>query len=642
MQDGRFKNSKWIWNKKEYGEDEYAEFKFNFNADKALGVKIHLACDSNYNLFINGEFVDFGQYADYPDYKFYDTIDITGKVRDGENEAAIIVWYYGKDTQTYIKDAPGLIYELVCGEKTVAVSSEKTLSRTCNLFENGYRKLITSQLGFSFKYYGNRENVEAFKESVITDKSYNLNPRPNDKLIILDRVPFSVTRTENSYLIDLHAETTGFLDLEIDSPKEQNLLIAYSQFLDNGRVKRIIGSMDFSVEYVARAGKNKYMNCFRRLSGRYVEVFCEYPLTIVYAGIRPIKYPLTAKKPNFRSETRNKIYEISVRTLSACMHEHYEDTPWREQALYTMDSRNEMLCTYKAFGDYKFARSNLFLISLGLRKDGLLSICYPAGRDIPIPFFSLTYFIEVYEYVVASGDKTIIDDVFHVLKTIFETFSSKIEKNGLIANFPYPYWNFYEWSPGSDNGDQINRTAADFYPHKYDLILNCMFLYASGFFAEICKIKGEKLDFDGSAMKTAIRKTFYDEEKRLYKASSLESEKIFTCLGNALALLCGLGDSAFAERLVSDKNVVPITLSMNTFLYEALLKADKDRYKTFILNDIDKKYSRMLKLGATTFWETEEGEKSLANTGSLCHGWSAMPIYYYELLNGKEYFNGAL
>ena len=50
----------------------------------------------------------------------------------------------------------------------------------------------------------------------------------------------------------------------------------------------------------------------------------------------------------------------------------------------------------------------------------------------------------------------------------------------------------------------------------------------------------------------------------------------------------------------------------------------------------------MLEQGATTFWETEKGAAALEHTGSLCHGWSAMPIYYYDLLNGKKYFNGKL
>ena len=39
----------------------------------------------------------------------------------------------------------------------------------------------------------------------------------------------------------------------------------------------------------------------------------------------------------------------------------------------------------------------------------------------------------------------------------------------------------------------------------------------------------------------------------------------------------------------------------------------------------------------TTFWETIDGEKAFENAGSLCHGWSAMPIYYYHTL--KEYLD---
>ncbi len=63
------------------------------------------------------------------------------------------------------------------------------------------------------------------------------------------------------------------------------------------------------------------------------------------------------------------------------MHEHYENCPWREQALYNMDSRNAMLFTYIAFNDYKFARSNLTLMANGLLDDGLLNICFPSGID---------------------------------------------------------------------------------------------------------------------------------------------------------------------------------------------------------------------------------------------------------------------
>ena len=74
------------------------------------------------------------------------------------------------------------------------------------------------------------------------------------------------------------------------------------------------------------------------------------------------------------------------------------------------------------------------------------------------------------------------------------------------------------------------------------------------------------------------------------------------------------------------------TLSMLCFKYDALLKVDKARYTSEILSDIDERWGKMLDAGATTFWETEEGASAFGGAGSLCHGWSALPIYYYHLL----------
>ena len=87
--------------------------------------------------------------------------------------------------------------------------------------------------------------------------------------------------------------------------------------------------------------------------------------------------------------------------------------------------------------------------------------------------------------------------------------------------------------------------------------------------------------------------------------------------------------------MVSDSSPLSrVTLSMLCFKYDALLKVDFEKYKSYILGDIRKKYKIMLDAGATTFWETEVANKSPA--GSLCHGWSALPVYYYEIFRGKK------
>ena len=204
-------------------------------------------------------------------------------------------------------------------------------------------------------------------------------------------------------------------------------------------------------------------------------MYYKKPINIRYIGVRSVDYPINIK-PNFlKDETRRKIYDTSLRTLRACMHEHFEDCPWREQALYTLDARNEMLAAYCAFDDFKFIRSNLSLISHGVREDGLLCICYPSGMDFPIPFFSLAYAIQLAEYVDRSGDVSILNETFDAVSRVMNTFISRIDENGLIDAFPFPYWNFYEWTDGSVDVEHRSRTDPNEKRNKYDLILNCMF-----------------------------------------------------------------------------------------------------------------------------------------------------------------------
>jgi hypothetical protein len=97
-------------------------------------------------------------------------------------------------------------------------------------------------------------------------------------------------------------------------------------------------------------------------------------------------------------------------------------------------------------------------------------------------------------------------------------------------------------------------------------------------------------------------------------------------------MLAGLGDKAFADKLIAERDTLTDnTLSMNCYLYDALLSIDES-YKDYILKDIEDKYSYMLENGATTFWETIDGWHAFSDAGSLCHGWSALPAYYLKTL----------
>ena len=78
--------------------------------------------------------------------------------------------------------------------------------------------------------------------------------------------------------------------------------------------------------------------------------------------------------------------------------------------------------------------------------------------------------------------------------------------------------------------------------------------------------------------------------------------------------------------------MIDCSLAMKCFKYDALISTGKRRWKQRILDEIRADYKAMLDVGATSVWETVDGAKAFSNAGSLCHGWSAIPVYYLRKL----------
>ena len=444
-------------------------------------------------------------------------------------------------------------------------------------------------------------------------------------------------------ILDMGTETAGFLDLDIEVPGECEIEIGWGEHLLDGRCRTAV--RNFACGYRAKAGRNQYMNTFRRLGCRYIQLFIYSQEAVIhYAGIRPTVYPLEVKSFDSGSMLRNRIYEVGINTLRQCMHEHYEDCPWREQALYTMDSRNQMLCGYYAFGETQFPKACLELISHGRRPDGLLSLCYPAGKDLPIPMFSLIYFVQMAEYLEYSGDEAFVREKYAFLQQLMETFLSKPREEGLIENFygGTDYWNFYEWSEGMSGtmNEQIRSIEAP---------LNAFLSLALQNLAKISERLGHPQDAQyyqeqACQLNRAIAAYFYDPQTKLFWSFNDRRREEYSVLTNSVCMLCGAAQGLDQSRIVevlavnggTELKIIPNTLSMNSFRFDALLKEDREKYAPIILEEIDRTYFAMLQQGATSFWETAVGAADFNGAGSLCHGWSALPVYYYWTLGDRS------
>lgn len=616
-----------IWPTAKARKNSYAAFSARFPAEKGASLHLQIACDSCYALWLNGALAAFSGCGDYPWYKLYDSIDLSD-LCGRENELQIQVWYFGEDSQTYVTGEAGLAFELVQNDKIILHSGRSIQSAEIkNYIDDGKR--ITPQLGLSFCYDNRVKMQPEYHASVEFPVWKTMAFRGLAPMRLLARQKTAARALPDGYLIDLGEEAVGFLDLELESETEQQLLISYGEHLVDGQVPRFIGARDFSVTFLAAKGENRYLNPFRRLAGRYLQLFCEKPVRLHYLGLRPVQREVREKKNTLQNPLDRKIYDVCVNTLKNCMHEHYEDCPWREQAMYAMDSRNQMLCGYDAFEEAEFPKQMILLMAQGQRADGLLSLCFPAGLDYPIPFFSLVYLKILEEYVTHTGDRPVLQRVAPCAHRLMEAFSERVDENGLLPAFPYPYWNFYEWSDESHHESDLTRTPDARCEKRYDLILNAMYVHAAEIYNRLYLGK-----IDTEKVRQATQKAFFVPERGLYRLST--DGMRFSVLGNSMALLIGLGDEPLAQRLLQDAALIPVTLSMATFFYDALLRFGA-RFKSDILLDIRRKYGKMLEAGATTFWETEKGWRDFDGAGSLCHGWSAIAAYYLKnLAEGEE------
>lgn len=680
-----------IWWTEQQASDEYMQMQGSLRADLSSGpVMLRIAADSDYTVYLNGSVAAFGQFQSYPDRRVYDDIDVTRFLRDGENDLQILVWHYGIQSSTTIKGVPFLIFEFTQDGKSLCASDETTQVRLAPGYVSHLNRLITQQLGLAYAYDFGAKGGEYVPAQVVEVPSCQWLPRPVKKLLLKERMlptlvqqgsfrmdnypgnPWTspetdmqhaalsfrclkdisgqTSRTLNApktlavrdgsvyFIVDLGEETVGFLDFDLEVPADCDMEVGYGEHLHDGRCRTAV--RNFTASFRLKKGRNRFFNTFRRFGCRYLQFFVFCPnVTVHYAGLRPTPYPVTFKNYQSSNLLRDTIYKIAQNTLLHCMHEHYEDCPWREQALYAMDSRNQMLCGYYAFGETRFPRASLELISYGQRSDGLLSLCYPAGKDKPIPSFSLIWFIAMNEYIQYSGDTTLARERLGVLESVLDAFRKNATDEGLLKSFigyKNQYWNFYEWTESMDGKYDTTLSVPE-------APLNAFYSLALQNMAEICKTLGEPYQayLDKAArINRLLTEHFFDPERGLYISFPDRAQDRYSVLTNALCLLCGAADEVDTTRILEVlacngqgfADCIPDSLSMQCFRFDALLRTDKARFAPMILSELDNTCLHMLRNGATTFWETIDGEAAFADAGSLCHGWSALVIYYYETL----------
>jgi len=418
---------KWIWfNGKTAEVNSYVDFRREFNIVDSLKspAELRISCETNFTVWINEEFIGTGQFGDYPGAETYSTFDLSNKLMEGTNVITITAYHCGVNNASYISSTPGLWFELQVANETLN-SNKSTMSRISPIYRQGEMARSTMQMGFSFECDMSQDGHQWQTSQEISD--HQPSPRPLPVPVIKKRTPFQIiaqgtlkrtseSSMQNDYLssrraneifsninageihndkpvkvcansdgiyivVDMQREEGGFIDLELDAPANMIIDLAVGEHLADLRVRSSIDGRTFESRVITKSGKQRFTHYITRAAGRYLQLHFTNitdSFTIEYAGMLPFEYPLPpTSKFNCADSIFNKIHEVSCRTLELCMHEHYEDCPWREQALYANDSRNQALTGYYTFGEYDFPAVSFELLGRSAGDDGYMTLCAP-------------------------------------------------------------------------------------------------------------------------------------------------------------------------------------------------------------------------------------------------------------------------
>ncbi len=470
---------------------------------------------------------------------------------------------------------------------------------------------------------------------------------------------------EPAYVVlKLREPAAGFFSVTLTAGAGTVLHVAYGEHLEDLRVRSAAGARSYAFSMVCRGGTQTFTHPFRRVGGQYLQVFItpkgRKPV-IRSMGILPLEYPVK-RTGEIRTGDRlfDRITEVADRTLRLCMHDHYEDCPFREQALYGMDSHLQMLTGYYLYDNDDMALASLRLLAEGAYDNGLLRICSPSGWPFTIPSFSLWWVVSLRDFALYTGRVREAAELLPTARGILSAAAEWFDGTLLRTQSSLFYWNFYEWCEDLDDREGVEQVRK--HTAEYDAPLNALYCFAADAYGELCgwaDAAGAGCGTDGNgdasaawfAARAGIRRhfhsVFYDGESGLYRSYTgrwgKKSSHEYTY---SLALLAGLVPAALRRKAMAvladpDSPLVKSTLSCCFYKYRALLLQEKkDRggrtvypYAEYVFSDIAEKWGHMLFSGAETFWETAGGAEEWENGGdggaSLCHGWSAVPVWFF-------------
>ena len=609
-------------------KNAWLAFRKSFEYKKgASGTKLRLAVDSKYWLWINGELIVFEgglKRGPTPEDTYYDEVDVSDVLKDGENTLAILVWYFGKEGMTHKSSGKaGLIAEIYQSDRIIlqtdntwkAIAHPAYISESENPQPNW--RLPESNIVFDA-----RKDISDWKQSNFDDQDW-----PSSMVICQGMCPpwnhlvkrpipfwkdFGLKNYENKMVfpfvskgdtikckLPYNAQVTPYLKLNAKAGEKITMLTDHYK-----------GGSEYNMraEYITTEGEQEYES-LGWINGE--EMYYIIPKGV---EIIDLKYRETGYDTNFEGsiqvddEFYNLMCQKAVRTLYVTMRDNYMDCPDRERAQWWGDvvlESGEAVYALDRKADALSKKGMLELMNWQ-RSDSTVFSPVPTGnwdKELPGQMLASVGYYGFWNYYMHTGDIETLKNVYTPVRKYMSLWKIKEDGTVTVRNGG---WIWGDWGSNRD----------------IPIIINTQYYLALRGYKNMSDVLGYKKESDSvdrlmKNFKNDFNKTFWKGDH--YRSDNYQGKTDDRSQG--LAVVAGLADQDKFEDiynvLQTEKHASPY---MEKYILEALFMMG---YEDFALQRMKERFSKMVNHPEiTTLWEGWGIGAEGFGGGTTNHAWS--------------------
>lgn len=464
---------------------------------------------------------------------------------------------------------------------------------------------------------GDRVNAEKLSlvDPLTLPSHYKLEVKPFDSKII--------EKAQNSVLYDFGKEMFGYPILHNVQGKGKLYL-----FYGESKEEALAGKLAETWDVQTVNSTTPYMDTLSTKAFRYVQVAWEGDVKHDNLSADYEYLPLTYRGAFQSSDTLlNKIYEVSYYTLHLSTREVHIDGIKRDRWAWSGDAYQSNLMNFYTFFDEDVNKRTMW----GLRGHE------PQTRHLnSIVDYTFYWLIGIHDHYQYTGDIEFVKQIYPKMKSSMEFCLGRLNKDGIAEGLKSD-WVFVDWAPIEKTGEL-----------SFEQLLLIKSLDAVAMCADLVKDVPTKNKMKQLYDKKIeqFNQIFWVDSAGAYHHRRVKGELSpeITRYTNMFAILYDMVDGQrklkIKDNVLLNNSVLAITTPYMKF-YELAALCEIGEHE-YVLNYVKDYWGGMLKLGATSFWETydptlpDDQHYAMYNRPfgkSLCHAWGANPVFLF----GKYY-----